>query len=176
MLCRPGDDRANRCTAWLRWDYVNSNSTLIPLFCAKGGVRYVPKDVAGQFAARDDMRRFLEEIPLTDELAVAEGDAPAGWDAAGWPWPPSPRPRAGAPTIAPSIRRQDVHPLSPGRGMLYTLWRGVPSRDPLERIGEHPHGTPFRGMRVMAHEDDEPAVTDEGRVFIPREQRHVFTS
>lgn len=37
---------------------------------------YVPQDVADQIAARDGVRRFLEEIPLTDdELAAAEGDA-----------------------------------------------------------------------------------------------------
>jgi len=35
-----------------------------------------PRDVAEQIAARDSVRRFLEEIPLTDaELAAAEGDA-----------------------------------------------------------------------------------------------------
>lgn len=35
-----------------------------------------PRDVADQIAARDSVRRFLEEIPLTDaEFAAAEGDA-----------------------------------------------------------------------------------------------------
>ena len=38
----------------------------------------------------------------------------------------------------------------------------------------HRHGTPFEWTRMMAHQGDGQAATEEGGVLIPREQRHVL--